>query len=314
MTSLRVVYRFYAGEGAKPRPSYYSKRLALASFLRAFEALGETGSVVFVNDGLPDEDILHVMQQTGEVLYTDHGSSRNSYLAALTMPRKHGWQEDIVWFAEDDYLYAPDALTQLISAANAVSEADYFALHGSIVSNPQGCPTAQTPVRVEPLHRPGGGVWLDGRFWRRISAITSTFGMRREALRQDERLLWLCPWSGCAWDHTSCLVAQGYEPYPWRHLFADLIVPSTPRNQRLRRAAIKIIMRVVVNLRSHRRPSRRRVLVSPTPALVAHMELPEADNAIWHTLAAETMKWAVETSDIVGLRELALYHTILPAE
>jgi hypothetical protein len=138
--------------------------------------------------------------------------------------------------------------------------------------------------------------------------------MRREALRQDERLLWLCPWSGCAWDHTSCLVAQGYRPYPWRHLFADLIVPSTPPNQRLRRAAVKVIMRVVVNLRSYRRPGWRRVLVSPTPALVTHMEMPESDDASQRKLAAETMKWAVETSDIVGLRELALYHTILPAE
>lgn len=258
MTSLRIVYRFYAGESTKPRPPYYSKRLALASFLRAFEALGGAGSVVFVNDGLPGEDILRIMRRTGEVVSIDGGSSRGSYLSVLAMPRQRDWQEDIFWFAEDDYLYAPDALTHLVRATDAVPEADYFALHGSITSSKQEkreCQTAQPPVWVEPLHRPGGGVRLDGRFWRRIDGVTSTFGMRREALRQDERLLWLCPWSGCAWDHTSCLVAQGYRPYPWRHLFVDLIVPSTPPNQRLRRATIKVVMRVAVNLRSHRRPS-----------------------------------------------------------
>ena len=195
MTRLRVIYRFYAGDNYKLRPSYYSKRLTLVSFLRAFKALGDAGRVVFVNDGSPDEDVLHVMQQTGEVVFTDHGSSRNSYLAALKMPRERGWQEDIVWFAEDDYLYAPDALTQLIRAANAVSEADYFALHGSIAVAKRECLTAQPPVWVEPLHRSGNGVRLDGRFWRRVDGVTSTFGMRREALRQDERLLWLCPWS-----------------------------------------------------------------------------------------------------------------------
>ena len=67
-------------------------------------------------------------------------------------------------------------------------------------------------------------------------------------------------------------------------------------------------MRVVVNLRSHRRPSRRRALVSPTPALVAHMELPESDNVIWHTLAAETIDWATKVKGITGLRELVLDH------
>jgi hypothetical protein len=324
MTRLRVIYRFYAGENAKPRPSCYSKRLALVSFLRAFEALGDTGCVVFLCDGgLPEEDILHVMQQAGEVVCTDSGSSRSSYLAALKMPRKCGWQEDIFWFAEDDYLYTPEALLQLIHAVNAVPEADYFALHGSVADEVEPvhqlyvrgeCATAQPPVWVEPLHRPGGRVRLDGRLWRRLDSTASTFGMRREALRQDERLLRLCPWSGCAWDHTSCLVAQGYEPYPWRHLFADLIVPSTPRNQRLRRAAVKIVMRVIVNLRSHRRRSQRRIMVSPAPALIAHMELPFFDNESWHKLAAETIRWGAEVSGVGGLRELVQEHTNRPGE
>jgi hypothetical protein len=317
MTGLRVIYRFYAGENAKPRPPCYSKRLALVSFLRAFEALGDAGRVAFLCDGgLPEEDILHVMRQAGEVVCTGSGSSRSSYLAALKMPRKCGWQEDIFWFAEDDYLYTPDALMQLIHAANAVPEADYFALHGSIddLYLRGECQTAQPPVWVEPLHRPGGEVRLDGRFWRRIDSTASTFGMRREALRQDERLLRLCPWSGCAWDHTSCLVAQGYEPYPWRHLFADLIVPSTPRNQRLRHAAVKIAMRVIVNLRSHRRPSQQRVLVSPAPALIAHLELPGFDNAGWHKLAAETIRWAAEAPGVTGLRGLLLDRANRPGE
>lgn len=306
MTRLRVIYRSYAGENRKPRPPYYSKRLALASFLRAFEVLGDAGRVVFVNDGWLDEDVLRVMRRAGEVVQADRGTVRSSYRTALSMPRKRRWREDIVWFAEDDYLYAPDALVRLLHAADAVPEADYFALHGSNDHSKllTECKTAQGPVEIEPLRRPGGGVWLDGRFWQRIPNTTSTFGMRREALMQDERLLWLCPWSGCAWDRTSCLAAQGYEPYPWRHIFADLVVPSTPRDQRVQRAVVKIVMRVVVNLRSHRRPSRRRMLIAPDPNLVAHMEPPLPNAGAWSALANHTTTWAADAPAVAGLRGL----------
>ncbi len=83
-------------------------------------------------------------------------------------------------------------------------------------------------------------------------------------------------------------------------------MPSTPHNQRLQRAVVKLVMRTVVNLRSHRRPSRRRVLVSPDSDLVAHMELSYPDQiAVWDALAVQTIRWAADAPSVAGLHALA---------
>jgi hypothetical protein len=89
-------------------------------------------------------------------------------------------------------------------------------------------------------------------------------------------------------------------------MFTGLVVPDTPHNQRLQRAVVKLVMRTVVNLRSHRRPSRRRVLVSPDPDLVAHMELPYPDQiALWDALAVQIIRWAADAPSVAGLHALA---------
>ncbi len=66
--AIHIVYRSSGRENTKPRPAFYTKGLALASFIRAVDRCGEVGSVVFVNDGSTPRGTLEMMGRAGEVL------------------------------------------------------------------------------------------------------------------------------------------------------------------------------------------------------------------------------------------------------
>jgi len=129
---LRAIYRSYGGDNRKCRPEFYSKRLALLSFIRAVRALKPgQAELIFLNDGPIQPDVLALMTQAGEVVNRPHSELRASERPELSLPSERGWPAtDLIWFAEYDYLYRSDALVGLISAADAFPSATYSALYG----------------------------------------------------------------------------------------------------------------------------------------------------------------------------------------
>jgi hypothetical protein len=286
---LRIIYRSYGGENAKERPPYYSKQLALQSMLTA--ATAAQAEIVFINDGPVAAPLLDLMQASGDVVTLDSVGMRGSYLAALRYPRQHGWQDDLVWFSEDDYLYRPEAFVALEAAA-ARSSADYFALYGG---------TAHFPVHSglpEDGWLPDGwdaGVPLevDGQRWERIVSTTSSFGARTRALRQDMSIFLqgLLPHRHSLRDHDTCVVYQGYAPHRWSRLAQDLRGHTPgPAIARLTQAGL-VPFKAALNLRAHRRPPNRRVLLAAAPNLATHMESEwMAPGRDWAALAAATVQ------------------------
>lgn len=300
-TTLRVLYRFAASENLKSRPEYFTKSLALASFVRAARAARPAVRVTFVVDGDLPRPVESVMAGEGDVLRVRCGSNRASYLETVQLPRTLPVTEDLTWFAEDDYLYEPSSLTELLRAADAIPEASWFALSGPTPPQLLEMQRAQGPVPLPPLRRPGGIAYVDELPWHRIPSTTSTFGGWTGRIIHDERLLRLTPLTGAAWDRTTCLAVQGITPYPWQHVLADLVVPSTPRRHRAARVAWRVASRVVINLRSMRLPGNRGVLVAPVTPMVGHMNLPyEERPAHWDSVAAETIEWAASDGIDVG--------------
>lgn len=288
-----VLYRHAESANRKDRPPYFSKLLALQSFVRAVEAAEGRVSVVFVVDGHLSPDAAALMGRAGSLRRGSYGSNRASYIATVAMPRTLTPARDVVWFAEDDYLYEETSLVALLDAATAIPEADWFALSGPTPPTMLEMRRAQGPVRIAPLQRPGGVAFAGGRPWRRIDSTTSTFGGRWDAVVRDVRLLQAVPWTGAAWDRTTCLALQGVTPYPWRHVLSDLVVPSTPAQHRALRVAWRVAGRVAVNLRAQRLPSHRGVLVAPETPLVGHMNLPyEERPEHWDDVASEVAAWA----------------------
>ncbi len=266
------MYRSHGGENSKGRPAWYSKLAGLRSFCRAVQVLSEQRpdagpDVVFLNDGPVPPQRLDVMERWGEPLTIRGGSNRRSYLQGLALARRRGWAaDDLVLLAEDDYMWRPEALVALVDAARDTRHADvdYFAPYG------QQVPDDGTPTR-----------------WAPVGSTTSTFAVRVAALRQDERLMLLCALSGGDFDHSTCLTLQG-KPRFGVH---DIVrhhppAPGTPAWRSAARGAYLTVMRTAVDLRSLRRPSRRRRMLGAEPALATHMEEGWIAPGPWEDIAA----------------------------
>lgn len=288
---LRIVYRSYGGENRKDRPAFYSKKLALESMLRAAERAG--AEIVFVNDGPVPEERLARMREAGEVVTLPGVGMRGSYVAALRLPDRFGWpDDDLVWFSEDDYLYAPDAFVRLVAAATQLP-AQYFALYGGTQRYPVA-PGVEDVVSPRGWS-PGPPVVVDGQSWSRALSTASTFGVGVAALRADLPIFLqgLLPHRTMLRDHDTAVVYQGFEPHRWGGLARDLVGASgAPLRARVREAAL-VPFKAALNLRSHRRATRRRVLLAAEPNLATHLEIAQlAPGRDWSAVARETAEWA----------------------
>ena len=290
---LHAIYRSYGGENRKSRPAYYSKLLALASFVRAVDQLECPVGLTFLNDGPVANDAYRLMQTVGRVAPFDRLGIRGSYARALTLAVGcNGAESDIVWLAEDDYLYRPDALERLVAAARLIPWASYFTLYGSFPPLELEMSGEDDSIALRGW-RDRGGVTVHGHEWRHAVSTTSTFGARLPALRRDRRLFRMALYSARAWDHHTCLAYQGYVPFRGRGLLED---PST-RGAESVRSRIKVLcatpIKVVVDAMAYRRARQPGLLVAPRPSLATHLELPYlAPGTDWDAEAEATTEWA----------------------
>ena len=284
---MYVIYRYHAGENRKGRPAYYSKMLSLLSFLRAVEGVPDL-RVLFLHDGPVSGEVRELMAGAGQLLPVTAGSNRRSYLKAVQLPREFGWDpDDFVFFSEDDYLYLPNAITQLQAAVAAYPLIDYF-----------------TPYTIHREDEPSGLSVLDGVPWERILSTTSTFGGRVKAILKDERLLMLCPLSGGAWDYATCLAYRGEPPFPWPELRDEFMFRREGTLLKKARFSARSIARVVVNVRAHRLQEHRRFLAAPWPNVATHLETEFlAEGHDWSVVAQDTAAWARAQGFAVELPE-----------
>jgi hypothetical protein len=284
---LRLVYRAYGGQNMKNRPPFFSKQLGLQSFVHAAAAAGDQSEIVFVNDGPMPADILELMRPHGRIIELPSVGMRRSYLFGLQLPQHMGWADnDVVWYSEDDYLYRPEAFTRLIAAAEALPEVDYFALYGGY---------SRESAAENLVHQPRNW-WapppatVDGQEWRRLLSTASTFGGRAKALREDLGIFRFCmvPHKTMYRDHDTAVSIQGFEPHPYGPLLRQLVgLDGGSVKDRVRNAGLAPFL-LATNLRSHRRPSRRRLYLSANPCLAAHMEIGQLPPGVdWDQVARD---------------------------
>jgi len=300
---LRIIYRSHGGENMKSRPAYYSKLLALVSTVRSATESGLDPHLVFWNDGPIPADRLDFMRATGEVVRIDAGSNRGSYRAAIDMAAHSDWSpRDLVWFAEDDYLYRPETFRAVAAAAAALPDADYLSVFGGSaldVDSPLRAYRAYPRLGAVDVPDPVGA---GGFTWFRGVSTTSTFGVRLRVLREDSALLRIVPYSGGSWDHTTCLTVQGRQPFAWREVREELLPFGALPAGQWPASIVRGVVRSGVNLRSRRAPEHRRTLYLCDPVGAIHLELPGEDDdhegspdprrsAEWAVLAEETRRW-----------------------
>ena len=168
---LHVLYRISASENYKARPTFYSKRVALASFLESLARVEVVGDVGFLCDGPVPEDLVAKMGTRGAIVELPGLGNSGSYRRALAMLREQPrWSDDdLVYFAEDDYLYRPEALAEMIAAAHEIAAASFF--------TPYDHPDYRSSLahrRFGRLHRKEQ--WSIGSTrWRSVRSTTMTF-------------------------------------------------------------------------------------------------------------------------------------------
>ena len=268
---LHAVYRATGKTNDKPRPSGFSKRRSLESFLRAWRACPAAGELVFQTDGEIPAAELALMEEAGRVVPRAGLNLTSSYWAALETAFGAGWPDtDLVYFGEDDYLYRPEAFAAVISAAGALPEADYLAPYATI---------GHLMPNGEPLHEglrrpPRGGELLarvDDVAWHRATSHTLSYAVRLGALRRDRLVHNLALRASGAFDHTICLTCQGLVPYTPRELIEPLHTP--PGVPASRRAKIVVWRLVLSALALTYRVRGARVIAAPQPALTSHCEV-----------------------------------------
>ena len=297
---LHIIYRSYDGENNKDRPAFYSKVVALASCIRAFEGLkAGTAEIIYLNDGPIRAEQIRLMERSGEILACSGLGMKGSMRRALAIPYQRAWPaDDLVWFAEDDYLYLPQAFKDLVAAATALPDADYFALYALIDGLlPNGSPSVEYRVRWFP------GRWLErrcvaveDRCWQRALSTTSTFGGRPRAIVEDGLLMKIAMIYGGAWDHTTCMLYQGLCPFPYDSLVEPLRVSRDVKGF-FRNAAILAARLGLNGYQNVRRwtGSTPRLLVAPDRALATHLEKQFlALGPDWICVAEDTQRWLTE--------------------
>jgi hypothetical protein len=293
---LHFIYRSCGSENQKGRPPYFSKLLALVSFLCAFAeverrflaAAKSPPELIYLNDGPIPANRAKIMERTGEIVTGENLGLRGSLRAALALPAVRRWDpNDLVWFAEDDYLYVQRAFTGLVTAAERFPDADYFGLYALLGRRtPDGKPLPDyAPVPVD--WRDSDPVLVEDHPWRRAVSTTHTFGARVGAIVADKRLWEVAIWSDGAFDHTSCLMYQGYQPFSWRSLGGE----DGRLKTRVRRAAIRAGLNLWQAMRV-RLGAPARTLVAPEPSLSTHLEAEHlAIGTDWAKVAREQMRW-----------------------
>ncbi|MCM3884476.1 hypothetical protein [Frankia sp. R82] len=293
--NLRVLYRSVGSENTKNRPEYYSKQLALESLLRAAAQVSIPMTIHFVNDGPIPADRLALMADAGEIVPVSCGSNRASYRHVLRLPRLRRWAEDdLIWLAEDDYLYTERSLSALVSVAQARPDVSYFTLYSTLRF--ASASTRRRPVVEQSDQDPSGLPRFDGVPWARAASTTSTFGVRVAALLEDERLLRAIPFVGGAFDRATCLTLQGLQPFQLAELGGEppAVEPPTAASRVARRAAltgVRLTLNAVALARSERR---WRTMLVPEPSLATHLELGGALAAghDWAAEAAAVAAWS----------------------
>ena len=283
---LHVLYRTHAGSNSKPRPSWYDRRTAWESLRASLAEVPDRAVTVVVDGQLPPE-LVGAFDPEDQLVTVQGGHASSSFRRALAVAGDLAaatTQDTLYWFAEDDYLYRPEAMTALLAAAAAVPGADYLTLHTPDDSAWHATHPSQPDQQVPSL--PGGAVTAGPATWQRIPKTTSTFGVRAAALLADRRLLDLGSRVGAPFDTATWHTLQGLQPFPWRHVLADL--DPAPSLRGSVKVVAKPVMRSVLNVVGGRL-DRRRVLIAPTEDLAVHMELDQvSDDSDWAALARAT--------------------------
>jgi hypothetical protein len=94
---------------------------------------------------------------------------------------------------------------------------------------------------------------------------------------------------------------EGHEPFRWGPTARDMILPSGSGLEERAKNWVNAPFKLGMNLRSHRRATRRRLLIAPDPNLAAHMEDPFVPGGTnWSQVALAADEWLESAGYVIA--------------
>ena len=159
---LHVLYRTYAGMNSKKRPEWFDRRVALQSLLQSLDASGVESRITFLVDGRRPADLEDFDFPTIGINGGNCAASFRGAIKAAAAIAADSSGDTLFWIAEDDYLYRPEAMSELASVARVSPQSAYLALHNPddsrwhATTHPVSPRLPSPPMRVRSPHRPAG--------------------------------------------------------------------------------------------------------------------------------------------------------------
>lgn len=176
--SCLFIYRLYPGDNLKGRPKFYSKDLALQSFIAAYATVECEKKLAVVVDALElPEKFRHAIAPYAEhTIYLGGIGNSKSYLKVLELIETAEGSE-YFYISEDDYLYRRNAFSCFYDALTTIPGIDYVTLYDHPDryrrSDNRTCFGGERIFVSADCH------------WRTVESTCMTFGGRLRSLKKD---------------------------------------------------------------------------------------------------------------------------------
>jgi hypothetical protein len=210
MTHVTTIYRTYDGDRGLGRPPYFNKLLALQRFLLSWRRLPESQRRLIValnTPTMPAEFMRLFDRYADDVRYIAARGNTKTYRTSLR------WIEEmpddgLAYLAEDDYLYLPEALPELVVAADTLSDCEYFTPYDHF---------DRYTRRDDSRFGRRESIRVAGqRHWRTVDSTCSTYLSRVSTMRTDARIHIAVCYTGRVRDRPVWRLMQGIGPFFWK--------------------------------------------------------------------------------------------------
>ncbi|WP_428235437.1 hypothetical protein [Gracilimonas sp.] len=218
---IHFIYRSAPGDSkSEARPVYFDKKHCLISFIHSVQALPDKnrGDLIFLNDGNIDSSIIEIMETVNSSIETLEGVGNSPSLRfAHHLVLKSNWpEEDLVYFAEDDYLYRNEAFQYMLHAAEDISEAHYFTLYDHpdrYTRNDDVNDGLSKILKSRDLH------------WRTVESTCQSYGVRLQSFKKDWWIHKIGTSLGTPRGREMFRAVQGIGKYFWKYPKHPVISP-----------------------------------------------------------------------------------------
>ncbi len=212
------LYRLYPKENSKNRPAFYSKELALKSFLAAYDKVVFNKRLIIALDAsyLPVSYQAILSNTVYDIQFFGGIGNLKSYQRTIDLLESN-MESDFFYISEDDYLYKHDALNEFSQAICNFTHVDYITLY----DHPDRYTRSdnQTPFG-------GDKILVSANYhWRTVESTCMTFGGRLDSLKKDINTHKMPYETNYPHDRKLWHKLQGLGKYRWRFPKHRLIAP-----------------------------------------------------------------------------------------